>query len=170
MSADVVTPPPLWRRLAGPYLAALFRIKLGVVFIAAALPKIIDPLGFANSIANYHLLPQETINALAICLPWIELVVGAALILGLSLRANLLSVAAMLAVFIVAISLAMSRGLDISCGCFSVATAKSASMTRSTLIWDIVWLAMCFHALLFDRGLLTPAHLLRRLKGDADHD
>ncbi|PIE19875.1 MAG: DoxX family protein [Proteobacteria bacterium] len=151
---------PLWQRLAGPYLAVLFRWALGVVFIVAATPKIRDPLGFATSIANYHLMPQSAINALAICLPWIELVVGAALVLGLSVRANLLNIGAMLVVFIIAISLAMSRGLDISCGCFSVATAESAAMTRSTLIWDIIWLGMCVHALIFDRGMLTPARWL----------
>jgi uncharacterized membrane protein YphA (DoxX/SURF4 family) len=153
---------PLWQRLAGPYLAVLFRLALGVVFIAAAVPKIVDPLGFANSIANYHLMPQDAINLLALCLPWIELIVGAALVLGLSVRANLLNIGAMLCVFIVAISLAMSRGLDISCGCFSVATEKSAQMTRSTLIWDIIWLAMCAHALIFDRGVLTPARWLAK--------
>ncbi|MCK5800649.1 MAG: DoxX family membrane protein, partial [Deltaproteobacteria bacterium] len=153
---------PLWKRLAGPYLALLFRVGLGVVFIAAALPKIADPLGFANAIANYHLVPTGAINLIAITLPWIEIVVGAALVLGLSSRANLLTVFALLVIFIVAISITMSRGLDITCGCFSVATNKAASMTRTTLIWDIVWTVMCLHALIFDRGLLSLSARLRQ--------
>lgn len=152
---------PLWRRLLGPYLALLSRLVLGAVFIAAAWPKLRDPLGFANSIANYHLVPTELINLMAIGLPMVELVVGIALLLGLSTRANLLVVNVLLLVFIVAISLAMARGLDISCGCFSTATAHSANMTRSTLLWDIVWLLMGIHALIFDRGVLSLDALLR---------
>lgn len=142
-------------RLLGPYLGWAFRVALGVVFIFAAAPKIADPLGFAKSIANYHLVPDALINAMAITLPWIELCCGLALVLGLSPRANLLAVEALLLVFIVAIVSAMSRGLDISCGCFSTATAESASMTRWTLTWDIIWLAMGLHALIFDRPLLS---------------
>ncbi len=156
------TDRPRGIRLIGPSLALLFRVVLGVVFIAAALPKIADPLGFANAIANYHIVPMALINLLAITLPWIEIVVGAALVLGLSSRANLLTVFALLIIFIVAISITMSRGLDISCGCFSVATNKAASMTRSTLIWDIIWTVMCLHALIFDRGLLSLSARLRQ--------
>lgn len=155
---------PLWRRLVGPYLAVLSRLVLGAVFIAAALPKLRDPLGFANSIANYHLVPTGLINLMAIGLPMVEMVVGIALLVGLSTRANLLIVDVLLLIFIVAISLAMARGLDISCGCFSTATAHSAHMTRSTLLWDVVWVIMGIHALIFDRGVLSLDGLLRRRK------
>ena len=33
----------------------LFRLALGVVFLAAALPKIADPVGFASDIHNYRI-------------------------------------------------------------------------------------------------------------------
>ena len=50
----------------------------------------------------------------------------------------------------------------VSCGCFSQATDAAASMTRWTLYWDIAWLAMGIHAIIFDRALLSLAALLRR--------
>jgi len=149
------------RRLLGPQLAWLFRVVLGLVFIVASLDKVAHPDRFAVSIANYHLVPQDLINLMAICLPWIELVAGLCLVLGLWGRANLLLVDAMLALFIVAILLALHRDLDISCGCFS--TDPSAhGMTRWTLYWDIIWLAMGLHALVLDRALLSVGSLLHR--------
>lgn len=144
------------------YLALLFRVALGIIFIVAALPKITDPSGFALSIANYHLMPHQGINLLAIILPVFELLLGLALIIGLSIRPALVWIALLLVVFIVAIGIAMYRGLDISCGCFSVATEKTASMTRSTLIWDIVFLAMSIFSFIYDRALLSCDKVIKK--------
>ncbi len=150
-----------WREWLGPRLAVLFRLTLGAVFVAASLDKVLHPLAFAQSIANYRMVPLGLINLMAIALPMIELVSGVALLLGVGIRANLLLASGMLALFIVAIVLALVRGLDISCGCFT--TDPSAHrMTRMTLIWDIIWLAMGVHALLYDRGLLSLEWLWRR--------
>ena len=147
----------------GPWLAWIFRVALGVVFIAASLDKVAYPDRFAAAIANYHLVPQGAINLMAITLPWVELLCGALLVLGLWHRAGLLLVLVMLGVFITAIGIALNRGLDISCGCFTTDPAAHG-MTRWTLYWDIIWLAMGLHALSFDRGLLSIKQLLRRTK------
>ncbi len=148
-------------RLLGPWLAVLFRVGLGAVFVVASLDKIAHPEAFARSISYYRMVPLAAINLMAICLPWIELGCGALLILGLATRANLLVINVLLAVFIVAILSAMRRHLDISCGCFST-DPSSHTMTRATLTWDIVWLAMGLHALFLDRGHLSLGGLLRR--------
>lgn len=152
------------RQILGPWTATAFRIALGVIFIVAALPKVADPLGFAKSIANYHLVPTPAINLMAICLPWIELCCGAALVAGVGIRAHLLLVVGMLAVFIGAIASAMTRDLDISCGCFSTHDSASNAMTRWTLYWDVIWLGMALHALVFDRGLLSLVRLRAALR------
>ena len=151
---------PALRRLLGPGLAALFRIALGIIFIAAAWPKLIAPAAFAEKIAHYHILPYQALHLGAITLPWIELLSGLALVLGVAIRPNLLVVGALLTLFIGAISSALARGLDISCGCFSL-TETSASMGKMTLYWDIIWLAMTLHALVFDRGYLSLGRLRR---------
>jgi len=151
------------RALLGPWLAWLFRVALGLVFIVASLDKVAHPGRFAVSIANYHLVPQAAINLMAITLPWVELLCGALLVLGLWHRAGLLLVLAMLGVFITAITIALQRDLDISCGCFTTDPAAHG-MTRWTLYWDIIWFAMGLHALSLDRGLLSIKRLLRRTK------
>jgi uncharacterized membrane protein YphA (DoxX/SURF4 family) len=149
------------RRLLGEQLAWVFRVTLGVVFIVASLDKIAHPEAFAAGIANYHMVPLGLINLMAICLPWIEVVCGLLLVLGLWTRANLLVVNALLVVFIVAIVSALRRGLDISCGCFTTDPGAHA-MTRWTLYWDIIWLGMGLHAMVLDRNLLSVTRLLRR--------
>lgn len=151
---------PTWRRLAGPGLAWVFRVTLGLVFIVASLDKIAHPDDFAVAIANYRLVPQGCINLMAICLPWIEVLAGLLLVLGLWIRPGLLVVEGLLAVFVGAIISALHRNLDISCGCFSTDPAAH-NMTRWTLYWDIIWLGMGLHALLLDRGLLSVRNLVR---------
>ena len=152
-----------WRRLLGPWLAWLFRVALGLVFVVASLDKVADPDRFAVSIANYHILPQGLINLTAICLPWVELLAGLLLLLGLWIRPNLLLIEGMLALFVAAILSALHRDLDISCGCFST-DPNAHSMTRWTLYWDIIWLGMGLHALVLDNGLLSIQNVLRRKK------
>ena len=129
------------------------RWLLGLVFVASSLGKIVDPAAFADNIAAYHLLPLAVVNVIAIVMTWTELLVGLSLLNGVAARSGALLAAAMNVVFIVAAASGMARGLDIECGCFSVA--------KSTVGWgligrDIVFLAMAL-LVLFHR----PADALR---------
>jgi uncharacterized membrane protein YphA (DoxX/SURF4 family) len=113
------------------------------MFIYASLDKIAHPEEFAKQIGYYKALPFGLENVLAIVLPWTELIVGICLIAGLLVDgATLLSIIMML-VFILAISQAMLRGIDITCGCFKV-SADSDKLGLDTIIRDIVFLVMSF--------------------------
>jgi len=109
------------RLLAHPWLTIRVQIALGAIFIIAALPKIADPPSFAHMIYNYRLMPSPLINISALVMPWVELLAGLALILDVWKAAARTVVAIMLAVFIVAISINLSRDNAIDCGCFNVA-------------------------------------------------
>lgn len=109
------------RLLAHPWLTIRVQIALGVIFIIAALPKIADPPSFAHMIYNYRLVPSPLINISALVMPWVELLAGLALILGVWKAAARTVVGIMLAIFIVAISINLSRDNAIDCGCFNVA-------------------------------------------------
>jgi uncharacterized membrane protein YphA (DoxX/SURF4 family) len=104
--------------LAHPWLTIRVQLALGVFFVAAALPKIVDPPSFAHMVYNYRIVPGAAINLMAIVMPWIELLCGLALILGIWTAAARAIVAAMLFVFITAISINLARGNIIDCGCF----------------------------------------------------
>jgi putative oxidoreductase len=113
----------LARLLSNPLLVRVCRIGIGLVMLAAALGKIGDPVAFSSQIHHYHLMPIAAENLLAIALPWIELLAGLALVLGVHARSGAWLSAAMIIVFTLAVGTAVARGLDIECGCFGTADA-----------------------------------------------
>ncbi len=155
---------PTHRSAAANTLLFVLRMGLAAVFIAAAIPKIRAPDLFAGAIFNYQLLPPWGVNAVALVLPWLELLVGLCLALGIWSRASALLVAGMMLVFAAAFSSAKARGLDISCGCFEMGKAE----TPSSILWVLARdLGLCAAALIVARyggpaGLLGAARLLRR--------
>ena len=115
------------------------QIALGAVFVAAALPKIADPPAFAHMIYNYRLMPGALVNGLALVMPWIELVAGILLILGVWRREAALVAALLLVVFLGAIGWNLARGHAIDCGCFDV---RSAGKTPDQQLSDMKWVLL----------------------------
>jgi putative oxidoreductase len=108
------------RVLSNKYLILGIRLLLGFVFIYASIDKIAHPAEFAQAIYNYRMLPHWTLNFMALVMPWLELFCGILIAAGVFFRGSAFMIGVMLGVFIIAISSALVRGLDISCGCFSV--------------------------------------------------
>ncbi len=100
-------------------ITTIARLVIGIVFITASLDKIFAPDPFAHSIINYDMVPFELVNLMAIVLPWVELLTGTALVLGIWVRTGAALSGALLVMFIGAVSAAMIQGLNINCGCFS---------------------------------------------------
>ena len=100
-----------------PYLILLIRCLLGLVFVYASYDKILDPGKFARDIANYHIVPFGLENSIAIILPWLELLIGAGIILGILLDGSVVLSGSFLILFIFMIFQAMMRGFNIECGC-----------------------------------------------------
>ena len=96
----------------------VFRLILGVTFIYASIGKIIDPSEFSSAIHNFGVTPIYIENIIALYLPWIELIIGVGLILGIIYRASLNITIALLIVFILLILQAYLLGKSIDCGCF----------------------------------------------------
>jgi len=105
--------------LAPPPLAFhILRIALGGIFVYAAVLKIADPGRFLIAIRSYQLLPDPWAPLVALCLPWLEILVGIALIIRRPYKASLVLIGGMLTVFLLAIVSGWVRGLDLDCGCF----------------------------------------------------
>lgn len=139
--------------LANKWLILAIRLILGVTFIWASIDKIANPGGFAVSIYNYRMLPHETINLMAIVMPWLELVTGVLIITGILMRGSAFWIGVMLLVFIVALSSALARGLDISCGCFSVEGGHGVDI--GLLIRDILMFLGAVIVMFFGTSALT---------------
>ena len=125
---------PAW--LTRPWLTVRVQIGLGAIFVVAAIPKIADPPSFAHMIYNYRLVPGFAVNALALVMPWVELLAGLALILGVWPRESAGLAGLLLLVFIAAIGFNLVRGHAVDCGCFDV---HSAGKGRQELLNDMRW-------------------------------
>lgn len=120
----------LLRWLAGPVVLRLARIAIGLVFVVAALGKLGDLPWFAQQVHNFRLVPGWAENALAMTLPWIELLAGLALVLGIRARAGGGIAFALMIVFTIAVAAAWARGLDFRCGCFGKAGAGTIGAAK----------------------------------------
>ncbi len=138
------------RIIDNDYLTLLFRVVLGVVFLVASYYKVLHPDEFAQSIWYYHLVPGSLINLMALVLPWLEVVCGVALLVGVFYRGAVWLVNAMLVIFIIALWSAVARGLDIDCGCFK-ASRGSGGDTLHSLLLDIPLIIVSLQ-LLFSRS------------------
>ena len=129
--------------LTHPISAFVLRIVLGCVFIYASLDKIRNPGLFAEAVYNYQLLPDVTVNLVAISLPWLELLSGSLLVLGLWMEGSILILSGLMVVFIGALGINLARGLDVHCGCFI--TQSSDPITILTLFRDSLFLLLAFY-------------------------
>jgi uncharacterized membrane protein YphA (DoxX/SURF4 family) len=117
-------------RLLSPWLTVRLRFVLAAFFVVAGIAKVADPPGFAHEIHNYQLVPGIAVNAMALVLPWLEIVVGLALFLGIATRSAATILAFLLAVFIVALSINLARGRPVDCGCFGTSTVVKTAQQR----------------------------------------
>jgi len=109
--------------LTSDWLTIRVQLALGAIFVVAALPKIVDPPSFSHMIYNYRILPGTLVNLMGLTMPWVELLCGLALILGIWRGTATAIIAAMLVVFMIAIGINLGRSNAIDCGCFDVSAA-----------------------------------------------
>ena len=129
-------------------IALLCRVILGIVLIYASIDKIVHPAEFAKAIGNYNVLPFGLENLLGIVLPILELLVGTCLVLGIMLDGSAVIAAGMMVVFIIALSQALFRGIDINCGCFKVTVENSGHQVGiRRIIEDFIYLGMALMVL-----------------------
>ncbi|RKZ18240.1 DoxX family protein [bacterium] len=132
------------------WLVLACRLAVGGIFIYASLDKLAHPAAFAQAVHHYRLLPLDLLHLFAYAIPVLELVAGMALILGFYRRGAALITGALTVVFMVAITAALARDLDISCGCFH--TDGGHGVGRDLLLRDAVLLALTIPPLLARRG------------------
>ena len=129
-------------------IALLCRAILGVILVYASIDKIVHPAEFAKAIGNYNVLPFGLENLLGIVLPILELLVGTCLVLGIMLDGSAIISAGMMVVFIIAISQAIFRGIDINCGCFKVTVENGGHQVGiRRVIEDCIYLGMALMVL-----------------------
>jgi len=151
-------PALAWNHPAHAWVSVPIRLVVGVTFLIAAWPKLMDPEGFAWSIAMYQMMTPKYVHLLAVILPMVELVTSITFIAGFRVRGSAVVMCGMLVMFISALTYAFIHELEMtSCGCFTPAGAKALSEHRETvgtgLLWRDVWMLFaCGYVWLFDTG------------------
>lgn len=149
---------------AADILSLCFRGILGCIFVYAGIIKILDPNGFALAVYNYHILPGCMINIVAVILPWVEVVTGSALLLGVMVSGASFVISFLLLIFFLALAVSLARGLDISCGCFST-SADADPITWMYLFRDVFLFAMACFVFTCDKGHCGLAAIVRKMAG-----
>ncbi|HVN47254.1 MAG TPA: MauE/DoxX family redox-associated membrane protein [Bacteroidota bacterium] len=125
---------------AHPLLILLLRVLLGSIFIVSGLDKIADMNAFVHSILNYQLIGSHLAVVVTTILPWIEILCGVGLILGIYPRASAIIITVLLVIFTILVVSALVRGLDISCGCFTQ-DSSAAKIGWQKIIENILMIA-----------------------------
>ena len=143
--------------------SAILRLALGGLLVWAGLTKIQLPYDFLASVYNYELVGPQTGVWIAATLPWIEVGVGASLILGVWQVGGALLAVLLFTVFTVAQASAAAQGLKIPCGC------AAGSPPEFTSGWKVVesGLMLLAAGLVFVRALALQASVAKDPSGEA---
>jgi len=112
------------------------RLLVGGVWVVAGLLKLPDPAESVRAVRAYQLLPESAVPLVGHGLPVLEILVGSCLLLGILTRPAAAVSTVMLAAFVVGISSAWARGLQIDCGCFGGGADPRAN-AAAAYPWDI---------------------------------
>ena len=98
----------------------ILRVIIGSIFIVSGLGKLLSPYqNFLYVVQGYQLLPSWGEVLVAQAFPWIELIIGVFVLLGLWTHWALRGALCLFGIFVVVVGQALLRGLPLeSCGCF----------------------------------------------------
>jgi len=104
--------------LQNRWLLFSLRLILGVIFVVASISKIQDIAKFAGIVSSYGMLPNSLANLYGNIVPWVELFIGCALLLGVFIRFSAALLVLLIISFMAASSYALVNAAGGSCGCF----------------------------------------------------
>ncbi len=121
--------------------AWILRIGLGLLFAVAGAEKILDPVGFAFAVDRYGILPEAAVPAVALGLPWVEVLSAGVLLIPSWRQSGQMLIAAMMAVFVAAVTYALVSGIEGECGCLAgMALSWPTAILKALLLGAAVWL------------------------------
>lgn len=148
-------------RWLGDACLLLSRLLIGGYFVAAACLKLMDPVAFAQQVFYFNLIPAPAAVVVGVLLPYVELLAGCAVVLGVRGRAGSLVLTVLLTVFTGAIILAIFQGIDISCGCLGKHDASRTNWKKVASNMALFFPAL--HVLLIGPGRLAFDAALSRV-------
>ncbi|WP_299445448.1 MauE/DoxX family redox-associated membrane protein [uncultured Phycicoccus sp.] len=108
----------------------LARLFLGTVLIVAGAVKVGHPLTSQRAVQAYEIMPMTLAGYVGLALPFVEVVLGVLLVVGLLTRPVAAVSTLLMVAFVVGIAQAWARGLTIDCGCFGGGGQIGADETK----------------------------------------
>jgi uncharacterized membrane protein YphA (DoxX/SURF4 family) len=143
----------------------VLRVLLGGLFVFAAYSKMKPPdpnnpldnpiLTYSMSVEAFHVLPPQLIEAATFTIPWVEMLAGVMLVLGLWTRPAALVIAGLVGAFMWVIMGALNSGnVDLDCGCFggSALLCPKTGLTMCHFYQDSAMLGVAVVLLLLGSG------------------
>jgi len=111
----------------------IWRVFLGLIFLSAGWSKIDSPLALLADIYAYQIpVPDRLAEILSISLPWIEIMLGAALVFGIFPLLTTSGAIGLLVIYTLLTAQAWWRELPIECGCMDFSGIHPALAILST--------------------------------------
>lgn len=107
------------------WIQVIVRLVVAGLFVYAGTIKLLQPDTFLGDIESYRMMPYSLAWLVAFYLPPLEILCGFGLLWSKLRVPSAIILIGLMLVFIVAISVAWSRGLDISCGCFGTSKGET---------------------------------------------
>ena len=137
----------LLRILRSSYTSLVFRLILGGIFIFAGFAKIHGISSLINEINQYRILPVALASVYGNILPYLEIIIGILLVLGVVLRISASIASLMLISFAISKIVAIILNLQIKiCNCFGI--ARPLLSTQSLAI-DLIMLLLAIQIIVF---------------------
>jgi uncharacterized membrane protein YphA (DoxX/SURF4 family) len=129
--------------LNNKYLVVACRVIVGGIFVLAGITKLLEPIEEFIAIGrSWDIVPDPLLTWYMTLLPWVEVVFGILLLVGLFTRISAAVIALTILSFIIGITVNMMRGRTLEeCGCFGGALDFGDSFQQ--LLWrDLVLMGM----------------------------
>lgn len=110
--------------LTSSYFVLFARFCVGGVFVVSGLGKLADREGTVAAMSRYPFLPRGSGGFLGRVFPYLELVIGVMLVLGLLARVAAVGAVLLFVVFTALVVYDLTRGQQQSCHCFGRISAE----------------------------------------------
>lgn len=138
------------------WLSLIGRMGAGQVFIFAGLMKVASPQSVAESIIAFDVISKDNQTLIALAahiIPWMEILAGVLLVMGLFTRAAATVVILMLAGFVMLVIHALKQEHTVICGCFGdLKLLCKAEITNCNLIQNGVLALLALFPLVIGGG------------------
>ena len=140
----------------GNITLSVIRIIAGMLFIYSGIFKVIDPLSFERVIIRYNVLPEIMVPFITLIIPYLELLCGLFLAIGLRVKSTSFTLIILMIFFTTAIIINLIRGETFDCGCFELGRFGIAEeISISLVIRDIFFILVFFMLFKAKKHLLS---------------